>query len=522
MAISTQIGGKKASTDIGGEKVSPSDIPTRETASVNLNKEVMSENPFAAQNELLNAEKFDKATPDGTIEAPNIESNGSFNIPDQPEPVIANKFISDTSIPSEAPEKPVTDPVVEEGVQSIQKQLSERQAILEELGLGDLKDTFEDLQGKGAFTQREEDKAGIDDKTIALNEIQSQIRETDLKFRRIREGIQTEAGLTKAQVNNRLAEVSRKQSSELADLSVIQATRRDDLATAQSLVDRKVELKFEPLEQKLQFQQFLFNENKDLFNTIEQRQFEAKMQKEQVQIDKDKFAFQQTEQLKLNFMMNAAESGKSNAYLQAIQGAETTEDLLAIPGIQSYAVPPKAAGSPSAPTVKEINGVSMQWDADAGVWKPIPTGSTPESAQGTKDSLSFLRNTIQEAKDLSGSAGPSLISRTSGDVFVGDSKFRQLEQFTNTLKTNVLTLMTDPSIRDFFGPQMSEADVRMMTSAGTTLDAQNNSPKKLKEELVRLDNLLNRMQTAVNEGSQQATGGNFITAPDGTLIEIID
>ena len=123
-----------------------------------------------------------------------------------------------------------------------------------------------------------------------------------------------------------LSNLSRRQASELADLSVISATRRDDLSTAQALVDRKVELKFEPLEQKLQFQTFLFEQNKELFNKVETRQFEAKIRKEQVQIDKEKFKFQQLENSKLEIMMNANQNGASNQMLQAIQNSETVGD----------------------------------------------------------------------------------------------------------------------------------------------------------------------------------------------------
>jgi len=84
-----------------------------------------------------------------------------------------------------------------------------------------------------------------------------------LKFTRNIEAIQDASGLTRGQKNARLSEVSRKQARQLADLSIIQATRRDNLTTAQSLVDRKVELEFEPIEQKLQFQQFLFQETRN-------------------------------------------------------------------------------------------------------------------------------------------------------------------------------------------------------------------------------------------------------------------
>jgi hypothetical protein len=142
--------------------------------------------------------------------------------------------------------------------------------------------------------------------------------------------------------------------------------------------------------------------------------------------------------------------------------------------------------------------------------------------QKSIDQLKFLRDTSTKALELAKASGASGISKKIGDWFVGDTKYRQLEAQTNTLRTNVLTLMTDPSIKKFFGPQMSEADVRLMTAAGTTLNPSQQSPEQLKTEINRLDDLFNRMETSVKLGQQGISVSNTITAPDGNLIQIID
>lgn len=150
----------------------------------------------------------------------------------------------------------------------------------------------------------------------------------------------------------------------------------------------------------------------------------------------------------------------------------------------------------------------------------IAMGKTPGDAGnkgGSLDQLSFLKDTAAKALSLSDAAGPSGIKRFLGDTFVGDTKFRQLEQVTNTLKTNVLSLMTDPNIKKFFGPQMSEADVRMMTSAGTTLDAQANSPEQLRAEISRLDSLFTRMQKALDVVTVVSPTGQVGTIPVSQL-----
>jgi len=183
-----------------------------------------------------------------------------------------------------------------------------------------------------------------------------------------------------------------------------------------------------------------------------------------------------------------------------------------------------AMKSPEAPVTRDFNGTTLQWDSASGQWITPPGSSSSivggvDKIQQSKDQLKFLRDTAKQASDLAGASGPSFITRTLGDTFIGDTRFRQLEALTNTLKTNMLTLATDPNIKKFFGPQMSNADVLLMTSAGTTINPSANSPTTLKAEIARLDSLFNRMQTAIDTGS---TGGNIITAPTGELILITD
>ena len=147
----------------------------------------------------------------------------------------------------------------------------------------------------------------------------------------------------------------------------------------------------------------------------------------------------------------------------------------------------------------------------------------PKEIEKSVSNLSFLKNTLDQAKGLSGGAGASGISQFLGDTFVGDTDFRRLENKTNSLRTNVLTLMTDPSVKKFFGPQMSEADVRLMSAGGTTLDPENQSEEDLLIELGRLENLFGRMvQSIAVEGMGYDPNGTYVLTPDGKIVEIVD
>ena len=139
-------------------------------------------------------------------------------------------------------------------------------------------------------------------------------------------------------------------------------------------------------------------------------------------------------------------------------------------------------------TSKEANKLKAE------IYAGVSTGTlSPELQQEKQAQMTTLMNNVNQAMALANASGPSGLSKAAGDFFIGDTKFRQLEAITNTLKTNMLTLATDPSIKKFFGPQMSNADVELMTSAATTLNPEKQSPAQIKAELERLQGIFNKL-----------------------------
>ena len=187
--------------------------------------------------------------------------------------------------------------------------------------------------------------------------------------------------------------------------------------------------------------------------------------------------------------------------------------------------------SPKGSSVDFIPATATQpagyFDKSTGKFTPLEGGTggagTTE-AQKSLDQISFLKTTIGDADKLVGATGPNLITKGLGNLFVGNTKVKQLDSKLNTLKTNLLTLSSDPALKKFFGPQMATKDTELLLSAGSTLDAYNSSPSANQAELTRYSELLNRMETSIKNGvaSQNTTFGVVITAPDGQQIEFID
>jgi len=125
--------------------------------------------------------------------------------------------------------------------------------------------------------------------------------------------------------------------------------------------------------------------------------------------------------------------------------------------------------------------------------------------------LNNLINTTKEAIGLSSAAGTSGIMRGLGDTFVGDTDFRQLEALTDSIRTNLLTLNTDPAVKKFFGPQMSNNDVTLMMSAATPLNVQKMTPKQVEDYVTQAQDVFVRAKRAVDQA-----GGSTVAQPPAT------
>lgn len=192
------------------------------------------------------------------------------------------------------------------------------------------------------------------------------------------------------------------------------------------------------------------------------------------------------------------------------------------------------SGSASPTQIKEINGQSYEWDATIGQWVPFQGGNTTENNDRTLESLNLTREAVAQiigTPDADGNlqgglysaagANPTMefLRRNIGSSVTDKSR---LDAYADTISSNMLTMAGDPNIRDFFGPQMSEADVRMMTAAATTLrNTKNLSGEEILTEAKRIDSFLGKYEAAVKARSQPINQ-SVQYAPDGVPVIIID
>lgn len=173
------------------------------------------------------------------------------------------------------------------------------------------------------------------------------------------------------------------------------------------------------------------------------------------------------------------------------------------------------------PKIIKVNGVDYQVAADGSLKTPDVevAQKTPEQIDQQNNNLNFLLDTIKNAEGVAGASGRSGARRAFESTVYGATDFTSLQQYADTIKTNLMTLATDPAIKKFFGPQMSNADVQMMQSVASTLNPERQTPEQFKAELKRVKALFDKLKA--NVGSTAPAGGGSATtvnviAPDGT------
>jgi hypothetical protein len=184
------------------------------------------------------------------------------------------------------------------------------------------------------------EKGGVDTIQTELDDINQQIRVEQNALRRQIEKTQTTPGLTKGQIDLETSEMERVSLRKMADLSIIQQGVQGRYDSAKSIADRAVAVKMEQQKIKNEALRIQYEDNKDLFNKTEQRQFESLL------ADRErKFAKEEADETaKYNSAIEAQKNGAPTSVIKAMLDSNTKEDALAVGGSYIGLLDRQAAG----------------------------------------------------------------------------------------------------------------------------------------------------------------------------------
>jgi hypothetical protein len=388
--------------------------------------------------------------------------------------------------------------------------------------------------GQSAYRATQETAQGIPELQKTQTDLSGRLKALQNEALAIPMQLQQEAqgrGITAGGLQPIQTAALRNNAIQSLSISSLLEASRGNLTLANDLVDRAVAQKFDPIKEQITALQTNLNY---ILNSPEYSLADKNRAQQQLDIqNKKKAEADAAAALMKDINATAIEAAKSGAtadVLNNILGATSLEEAIFYAGDSlgaefrqkaeqlAYENKTKAEQQTFNNQMDLENlGINkaqlgIQQSANALAWEKFraegiaadkvsdATATTPEKIEEQKSNLQFLLDTVDKAKEKADASGRSGTRKFIEGALVGATNYTALAQYTDTLRTNLLTLATDPNIKKFFGPQMSNADVRLMQAAASTLNPETLNPEQMKTELERVKGVFQRLSNNLSGG----------------------
>lgn len=310
-------------------------------------------------------------------------------------------------------------------------------------------------------------------------------------------------------------------SLKMADIGILNAqalAAQGNISLAQDAAKQAVETKYAPYKELLETLKMQSEALQPILTADEKKQAREQDIRTNLAL-KEVDKAQKNEESILQMVIQAGTQGAPQSLVDKARLAKTPAEAVSILG--AY------AGDYWGTKIKMAQ-YSKLLNENARIASEVSSsGVGAGSTVGATDQAKFLLDTIAKAKVKADAAGRSAGRRTAESWLVGSTDYTNLESQVRTLKTNLLTLATDPNIKKFFGPQMTENDVKNMQSAATTLDPELQNPQDLRAELVRAEKIFQKFAPdytpqPVNADSWASGLGSVLNAANNNNYGYVD
>lgn len=418
-----------------------------------------------------------------------------------------------------------------------QKQLDREDAKKTvESGQNEILGLINDLGNQGATKEKLYKEQGVDVSKKKVDEYTSQIEQEALSARRKIEALtkNNPEGMSARALQVTADDIQRESTSKQADLAILQMASLRQYDTAVSIADRQLQAKLEPLKAQLEARKFLFDNNKDLFNKADA----AVIKEEDRAYDKLEKELTTIKDIKIE----AAKQGASPTIIAALSSAKSLDEALKIPGVKQYMTTDaerldkalksaqiasaNRANRPtpgdSAPTIKTINGVDMQWNGKQ--WVTPTGGAIPPATKAIvelEDKIKDIDGLIDH-KGLHAAVGATFLNR-GGTAYPGQRQdfIAGVQQLTS--KDTLGTLIDLKKAGGTLGA-LSDQERIMLKSAATKIGSWEITDSKGKvtgykasEQSFKKE--LQTIKTLTERAYNEATGSvdNYLDTVDSTL-----
>lgn len=242
-------------------------------------------------------------------------------------------------------------------------------------------------------TLKEEKKAGIEKQKQDLTDINNELNQKSLAFRREQEAIQTTPGLTVNQRNARLGDVSRRNNMELADLEVIRMARSNNLFNAESAIQKKVNAQFAEQERNVKALQFVYQRAEGQFK----EELGKVAKKEERAYELAKGEYQALENEKLQLVRNAQANGAGNGVMSSILKSQSLEEAYKNAGSYGLSIDDKIKQAQLSKIQSELSSLNLPKDQEL-------------AAIGAVEKITDVENLINDKKTMFSLVGGSRLA----------------------------------------------------------------------------------------------------------------
>lgn len=199
--------------------------------------------------------------------------------------------------------------------------------------------TFEDMvsniinsPGFGEIQQEQYKKAGVDEKQLRVDELSTKLLAEQDSLRKAKEDIMTKGGGLKMGAQAEMANLERDSLRRQSDLAILQLAAQDQLDYATRVADRAVNAMFDRQEKINAALKMVYERNKSLFTTAEQRSFELALSDRNRALDDEKEAEALLKSTQIDALKMAQLNNAPQQVIDAIMSSESPMEVLDVAG----------------------------------------------------------------------------------------------------------------------------------------------------------------------------------------------
>ena len=267
--------------------------------------------------------------------------------------------------------------------------------------------------GLEGFSLQADQEAGVFEAESALQDINNKLRTEQLARRRSNELITSTGGQSKGQAQSQINNVNRESYSKQADMAIVQLAAQGRFNSASALADRKANAMFEQEQNQIDAAKITYEDNKDLYNKAEKREFETALTDRTNRVQAEKEQMQAVQKRAID----ALNGGAPQSLVSEMMKSKTLADASALGGqfVGALDREQQRASIESSLASAAKDETSRLLDlAEAGDANAISTlGLTmSDNSQPTRDDIAYARQYAATGKVPSG--------LSSADVSFGD------------------------------------------------------------------------------------------------------